>query len=149
MFTQGCIFYVNKFEFADGGEPKDKFLIILHINEEKGIIIKALPTSQRKLPFDQITHHGCINNELFSYYFFEEKREIGLTSDNKPFCFDLNTYIFFRENVSMIDINSLFKYIPDNFMFKAKLIDSEFERLMKCLLKSKHLKNKIKRELLK
>jgi hypothetical protein len=44
-----------------------------------------------------------------------------------------------------MDIESLVQYLPDNSQLMAKLNDDVLDNLNKCIRKSRHLKNKIKK----
>jgi hypothetical protein len=62
------------------------------------------------------------------------------------FFFDVDTYIFFRNNVSKEHIEALNKYDDNLFglIELAQLDVTELKRLLKCILKSPFINNDIK-----
>lgn len=49
MLFAGNIYFIKNFNFEDGGMPSDKLLIILCIDNETSVIVRALTTSQAKV----------------------------------------------------------------------------------------------------
>ncbi len=151
MIEQGNIFFIPKYEYEDGGKPTDKLLIVLYVDEVHSLIIKALPTSQEKVP-DKRQFHGCTNNEILSFYMFGERRIVGTTTNNQPFSFDLNTFVLVKDNVGIESIDNITTYYKDRIKPLGKLSYDELNRLLKCIKNSTHLKRKVRRlmdELLK
>jgi len=144
MLFPGNIYFIKNFNFEDGGMPSDKLLIILCIDNETSVIIRALTTSQAKVPEDK-RNPGCTNNDTHSFFLFQEHKSIGKKPDQTEFTFDKPTYIFIRENVAIMQLSSVGQYLPDNFQLLAELNKDVFDRFLKCVRKSKHLKNKIKK----
>ncbi len=135
------ILLIKNYKF-DNGLSKDKLLILLYVNESESIILQALVTSQDKVP-DKKINHGCTNSSdnLFSFYMFEEKRVIG----ERGFSFNKNTFIHFQYNLSKVNTSSFLNYIP-SIEVMDKVIDSEYKRLLKCILNSKNIKRSLKTE---
>jgi hypothetical protein len=146
MLLPGSIYFIKNFEYVDGGQPSDKLLIVLFLDEEDSIIIKALPTSQQRVPVS-INNHGCTNNDLFSFFMFQEKRIVGTKVDGSNFSFDKNTFVLVKDNVSIINRDALLKYFPGRINHLANLSEDEYKRLIKCIKASVHLKQKVKRVL--
>jgi hypothetical protein len=144
MIEQGNIFFIPKYEYEDGGKPTDKLLIVLYVDEIHSLIIKALPTSQEKIP-DKRQFHGCTNNEILSFYMFEENRIIGTTTTNQPFCFNKNTFVLVKDNVGIESINNITNYYKDRIKHLGMLSPDELSRLLKCIQNSSHLKRKVRR----
>lgn len=148
MIEPGSIFFIKDFDFEDGGDPSDKLLIILCVDDENSLLIKALPTSVEKVP-DNKQNHGCTNNDVLSFYMFEKNRVVGKKTSGAPFSFKKNTFVLVKDNVDFLKIESLLKYYKENINHLGMLEESEFSRLLKCIKKSNHLKRKVKRELLR
>lgn len=147
MLQPGSIYFITNFEFEDGGKPSDKLLIVLFLDDKNGILVKALPTSQQKVP-ESKNNHGCTNNEVFSFFMFEEHRVVGTKTDGSNFSFDKNTFVLVKDNVSFISTVSLLKYFPGRINHLGNLSESEYKRLIKCIKASVHLKQKVKRVLI-
>lgn len=142
--TQGSIYFVERFEYEDGGESTDKLLIVLYIDNVKSIVIRALPTSQQKIP-NSILNNGCTNNDMFSFFMFGMGIVVGVKNDGSPFSFEKNTFVFVRDNVNTMSISDLTKYQGGRIRLIVNLNPDKFERLIKCVKKSKHLKNRVKK----
>ena len=147
LFAPRNVLFIPDFDFGDGGESADKLLIILHANDQDGYIIFALTTSQQKIPDDRL-NHGWTNSadKLFSFFLFIKDRVIGKKSNGSPFSFDLNTFVFIRDNIRMQENSSFLTYMRGRVRVVGVLEDDEFRRLLKCIYKSNHIKLKIKKE---
>lgn len=147
IFTSGNILFVEDYDFGNVTEKNDKIVIILFGNEKNTFIIQTLTTSKNKTPFENIKH-GCMNSKdgFFSFYKFDSGREVGIKSNNKPFSFNLDTFIFFRDNIRKIEVTSYLQYYG-KVTILAKMNQVEYDRLIKCIIKSRHVKNKTKLEL--
>lgn len=142
--TPGSIYFIKAFEYEDGGEPSDKLLIVLYIDTAKSVVVRALPTSQQKIP-DAILHNGCTNNNTFSFFMFSKGNKVGLDTEGNSFSFDKNTFVFVKDNVNLMNIEKLLFYRDDRMKLIATLDDENYSRLLKCVEKSKHLKYKVKK----
>ena len=146
MIETGSILFIEKFDYGEGTIPTDKLVFILCIDDENGILVRALPTSQVKIP-DDIKKNGCTNNEHFSFFFFAQGSIIGTRKNRKPFIAEKDTFISIRGNVNLQNISSFHQYMPDR-MFRIGTLNPDIhERLLKCVRKSKHLTKKIKKVL--
>ncbi len=69
----GNILLVKNFQFEDGGDPLDKFLIVVSVDQEQATFLRSLTTSQQRIPDNRVTH-GCCNSVdgIFSHYMFEQ-----------------------------------------------------------------------------
>lgn len=146
MIESGNIFFIKDFEYEDGGEPTDKLLIVLCVDELNSLIIKALPTSVEKVP-DNKHYHGCTNNDILSFFMFQKDREVGIKVSGEPFTFHKNTFVLVKDNVGLLGIDALLSYYTGRITHLGKLNENEYNRLMKCISNSRHLKRKVKREL--
>ncbi|SHJ16635.1 hypothetical protein SAMN05443429_1119 [Cruoricaptor ignavus] len=147
MFTPGSIYFIKKYEYEDGGAPSDKLLIVVCIDSENSLILRALTTSQQKVP-DSMLNHGCTTNDIFSFYLFLGNRIVGVDKDGNDFSFDLNTFVFFRDNVKIIPYAKILNYYPDRINLLATLKNDELKRFLKCITSSKLLGRKEKKFLL-
>jgi len=85
-------------------------------------------------------------DKLFSFFLFIKDRVIGKKSNGSPFSFDLNTFVFIRDNIRMQEASSFLMYMGRRVRVLGELEDDEFKRLLKCIYKSNHIKLKIKKE---
>ena len=140
-FVAGNLLHIKNYQFEDGGKPKDKFLLVVCLDELNSFIIRALPTKQDHVPDDKI-RHGCTNSSdgLFSYFMFEAKRVVC----ENGFGFDLNTFVYFAYNVQQTPIANFLNYFSGDIQLKGKLTEQEYKRFIKCLKSSRHIPRSIK-----
>ena len=140
------ILFIRNYEFEDGSQSDGKIAIILALDDEKIVLVQALVTSQQKIP-DQKINHGCTNSSdyLFSFYCYEQKRIIGISSKGVDFFFDKTTFIYFQSNLSVIPTAKYLDNYGASMKILATLSDQEYDRLIKCLKKSNLAPRKIKR----
>jgi hypothetical protein len=143
ILQQGHLVLIEDYQFQDGNGSKDKFLIVLNLNEESAYIIHTLTTSQNKLnlPSDNF---GCLVTVNIPYFFIQKNVELG----ERKFSFDKDTFIFFRNNVRKENLSSFLKYDERNLILKEKLSNSFLKRLLKCMLKSDFIDLNIEKELI-
>lgn len=139
MFTPGSIYFIENYKYENGGTPSDKLLIIVCIDDENSLLLRALTTSKQKVP-DTSLNHGCTNNQFFSFFMFEKDRVIGVDAAGANFAFDLNTFVFFRDNIEIIPYATILSYYPDEIKLLAELSASEMKRFIKCISGSKFMK---------
>lgn len=142
-FEPASIYKVNNYIFDDDNSVRDKYLIVLHINQEELFLINTLTTTNKRTG-KQDVFNGCNSQDGFHFYFFQEKHEIG----KEKFFFDKNTYIFFYKNIRKQPISKYDEHIKNSSIMKLdSLTDYEYGRLLKCILKTKHITPDIKKEL--
>lgn len=134
----GNILYIRNYQFEDGGEEKNKYLIVVAVNQSDFSFIRSLTTSKQYIPDNKILH-GCCNNDNFSHYVFVNSRSI---CDN-GFCFDLDTFVYYNHNVLQLSIAN-FKEKSYSIEVKGKLNQTEYKRFVRCIKGSRHVKRKIK-----
>jgi hypothetical protein len=151
MIKPQHIYKAKNFIFENSRESKPKYFVVFHIDEES-VLLFSLTTSQSKLPqnLDAFEAEGCV--------FFNDERGYGHTYIINPqkiighndFCFSIRTYIQLEFRTQLKEVNSediLDKYVSDEIIECCKIIESEFIILMKCLLKSRFLKNKHRKQI--
>lgn len=143
MFTKGSIYFISNYQYEDGGTPTNKLLLVVCIDDENSLLLRALPTSQQKVP-DQMVNHGCTNNTIFSFFTFLKDRVIGIDKNGDDFSFDKNTFVFFRDNVEVIPYQTILSYYPDDASLLGELSEVEYKRFLKCIIGSKMLRKKHK-----
>jgi hypothetical protein len=145
VFSAGNLIHFTPFYFKNGQTaPKNKYFIVLK-NKGEGVIIASLPTSINHLPNFLTAKHGCINDDSVGVncYLFEQNRTIC----ENGFCFPFHTYVHGYE-VSDYLISTLEKvYTTENKDYKilGKLKEEELSALIKCIVDSGSIKNRIKK----
>ncbi len=59
MFEEGTLLLFRPFIFPDGGEPKQKFFVVLK-NVDGDMLLASLPTSKDHVPADIELKQGCL-----------------------------------------------------------------------------------------
>jgi len=134
-YTAGSLVRVNNYEFDDKDEQRDKYLIVLHHDEQNAGIIDCLTTS--KSGGVASINFGCsIHDGKYPYFFFPSKHVIG----EGNFYFELDTYIFFKNNIRLEPISKFNQHVAKSIFGLVKLDElskDNLKRLIKCALKSK------------
>ena len=129
----GCILKIPDFDFGNGGEARDKYLIVIAITNDKALFLRVLTTSKLKVPEDKVMH-GCRNEPEngLHYFMFEKERCIG-ANDTQDFAFPLNTFVLFRNNVKEVSIDPFVVRYQETASTVCSLLPEEFARLKKCI----------------
>ena len=148
MFKKGNIIYFEPFIFPDGGNPKNKYFIVLK-NESNNLVLATLPTSKDSIPQYIVKKFGCIEYpEInFNCYYFKSGIDIAHNPiENKSFSFPIDTYVYgFRLNEFDIDIFK--EQISKNqikISVRGTLYKNIIDNLVSCLKKSSSVKKKFK-----
>jgi hypothetical protein len=133
VLKPGNILRIPNYEFENGGESRDKYLIVIDISEESSLFLRVLTTSQIKVPEDKAIH-GCRNEPEngLHYFMFEKKRCIG-TYKEQDFHFPKHTFILFRNNIKNLDLVPFINKYKDVTECVCHLQTDEFTRLKKCI----------------
>ncbi|RXF67743.1 hypothetical protein [Arcticibacter tournemirensis] len=99
ILKPGNILRIPDYEFENGGESRDKYLIVIDLSAEKSLLLRVLTTSRIHVPEDKIMH-GCRNEPEngLHYFMFEKERCIGTLAES-DFRFPKHTFILFRNNI--------------------------------------------------
>ena len=130
-FSQGNLLKIVDYQFQDGEGSRDKYLIVLHLNEKKAFIIHTLTTSKNHKDFKP-KKSGCNHDVHVSYFYFPAGEIIG----DENFSFKLNTFVFFRNNIRQENISSFAKYPADKICVEDVLPKSALKQLIDCMLGS-------------
>ncbi|WP_108423943.1 hypothetical protein [Flagellimonas amoyensis] len=139
------LLYFPTFYFKNGGS-KPKYFIPLYLDGSK-LIIASLPSSQDFVP-DDIKKYGCIEypDKCISCFHFPSGKII---CDDSGFAFPLDTFIYL-DQIDDYDkdiFESVYPVEGIDYHTKGSLSKSIKEDLLKCILNSSRVKNKIKRYL--
>ncbi|WAC39871.1 hypothetical protein [Pedobacter sp. SL55] len=131
--STGHVLRIPDFDFENGAETRDKYLIVIDTNEEKALFLRVLTTSKVKVPEDKIMH-GCRNepNNGLHYFMFEKDRCIG-SLEKQDFSFLLHTFILFRNNIKEVDTFSFIQKYEHTAELVCEMQEDEFLRLKKCI----------------
>lgn len=141
----GMILRIKEYKFEDDGSNRDKYAIVLHTNEKELYLIHSLTTSRNNLAVPQI-HYGCCVHMGVPYFFIPGGQQIG----DENFCFEKDTFIFFRANIRKESYEKFEKASKKlwGVVCLGMLTNQELIRIIKCALKSKFIPAGIEPELL-
>lgn len=133
MLQPGHILRIPDFDFGNGADLRDKYLIVVDVSATQSLFLQVLTTSQLKVPIDKIMH-GCRNEPEngLHYFMFEEKRCIGLLN-GVEFAFQKNTFILFRNNIKDVGTVAFINKYQHTASLVCTLLLEEFLRLKKCI----------------
>lgn len=138
-FDEGCLYYINDFEFDDGGgkEKRNKYVLVL-AKDDSSIIFCLTTTTDVDSLAAEYKLHGCKFhkiNKRFQFYYFPPTVEIG----SEKFKFDLETIISFQNNIRKKAPADLDKYVSKKGCgFTTKLSKDELKPILGCILSSYH-----------
>ncbi len=144
MYTPGAILYCTPFYFPNGSKPKPKYFITLY-NDGHNLVAAALPTRQDYVPAHMPKKHGCIDypERAFNAYYFSP--DVPITVEG--WSFRTHTYIYgFWVDLFNIDLlRKNYEKEGKDYEVKGRLTDTEFQAVIRCLLLTTTMKNRIRR----
>lgn len=143
MFEKGNLFYFKDYIFKNGNEPKNKFFLVLK-TIENGFIAAILPTKVESLPTNIEKNHGCISFPEKCICCYYIPKDIIVT--DKEFSFQLDTYLYAQYVFDESEANLLSTYQIEDIEFKGKLIEDEFDNIIKCFSNSTLLPRKFRKD---
>ena len=140
----GLILRIRNYKFEDDNTTRDKYTIVLHINDKEAYLIHSLTTTQNSVHVPGL-QFGCSVYNNIPYYYIPRKHIIG----NQFFYFEKDTFIFFRNNVRKESVSKFEKAATVLFGITSLgvLTNEELKRIIKCALKSKFIPAEIEKEL--
>lgn len=147
LFNKGDLLLLSPFIFPDGGQPKDKFFIVLS-NIDGNAIIATLPTSKDHVPSDVEVKSGCIDiaSRNFNAFVFMANELV-----TQSFRFKVNTFVY-GCNLHLYNVENLTNQIDSNLTSPKNLghiNKALFNALIECLQTSSEVKRKYKLRLSK
>jgi hypothetical protein len=144
VLDTGYILYFKDFKFKDGGDPKNKYFIILKKTDDK-VVVNCLPTRVNRVPaFASELEHGCINKDdrCFNCYSFK----LGQCICDNGFSFGERTFIY-GDRVDTYQIDYLLNTykLGESFLIEGKLLERELQNIIDCLVNSSSTKKKYKK----
>ena len=133
VLSPGHILRIPDFDFDNGAETRDKYLIVIDTNDDKALFLRVLTTSKVKVPANKIMH-GCRNEPEngLHYFMFEKDRYIG-SLNTQDFSFLLHTFILFRNNIKEVETVPFIQKYEQTVELVCEMHDTEFLRLKKCI----------------
>ena len=129
----GHVLRIPDFDFENGSDLRDKYLIVIEVSENHALFLRVLTTSQLKVPEEKIMH-GC-RNEVengLHYFMFEKERFVG-EFEAKEFAFPKHTFVLFRNNIKDVNTQPFIAKYKDTAVHVCTLLPMEFNRLKKCI----------------
>ncbi len=145
IWKPGLILRIKDYRFEDDGSKRDKYAIVLCVNDQHLYLIHSLTTSQNSLSVPG-AKYGCSVHNNIPYFFIPRGQIIG----DENYSFEADTFIFFRSNVrkeAFTKFEAAAKASLFGVVTLGVLSTDELERLLKCALKSKYLTAEIESEL--
>lgn len=133
-FKPGCLLWINDYEFEDGAKPKEKFMVVLHSDDNLLHIIHCLTTTNNKFGEDDIKK-GCHEHKGMRFWYYPPNHPVGM----KEFCFSEHTYISFYNNIRECSINKFekqFKKGDKGIKELDFLSDDDLDKLLGCIIAS-------------
>lgn len=122
---------IEDYEFQDeNGGIRDKYMIVLNRSEDSAFIIHTLTTKEAK-GFNP-PKIGCNRTGSISYFYISKDKIIG----ESGFCFKLDTFIFFTNNIRKEPLKAFEKYAEKNVSFKDIVNKQFLKDLIDCMLGS-------------
>jgi len=139
ILKPGNILHIRDYEFENGGEPRDKYLIVIDLSEEKSLLLRVLTTSKIHVPEDKMMH-GCRKEPEngLHYFMFEKDRCIG-AHDGRDFLFSKDTFLLFRNNIKAVELQGFIKKYKDIARCVCTIEDEEFKRIKKCIRQNRDM----------
>lgn len=133
LLLPGNILRIPEYEFENGGVPRDKYLIVVDVSNEKALFLRVLTTSKIKVPAGKMLH-GCRNEPEngLHYFMFEKERRIGLLNEN-DYAFPKHTFVLFRNNIKDLAIDPFILKYHEVAECVCALLPEELNRLKKCI----------------
>lgn len=133
---------VANFSFG-GGYTRDKYLIILKINEETEEVCYAMATTRVRYGDFVYPGHGCNKIRGLTTSFFAAGQVIGA---NNKFGFEKPTHIYHGFDLYIVHYSDLEVYqIDERVEICDVLTQSEYQAFLQCVLESDSAPRKIKR----
>ena len=121
---------IEDYEFQDGNGVRDKYMIVLNRSEDSAFIIHTLTTKQAQ-GFNPL-NSGCFNKSNISFFYIPKGEVIG----EQGFSFELDTFVFFANNIRKEPLKAFEKYAEKNVSFKDIVNKQFLKDLIDCMLGS-------------
>lgn len=121
---------IEDYEFQDGNGIRDKYMIILNRSEDSAFIIHTLTTKQAQ-GFNP-SNSGCFTKSNLSFFYISKGEIIG----ENGFSFELDTFIFFANNIRKQSLQSLKRYPNKNVILQDVISKKILKDLIDCMLNS-------------
>jgi hypothetical protein len=133
ILVTGVLYRVNNYVFDDDLSNKDKYMIVIHVDSENIFIIDTLTTSQNHTK-SIVSKFGCHIKPFHFFYFPKLNRITDLS-----FFFDLDTYLFFKNNIRKEEISKFEKLKTNSKLaiaYLGNLNTSILKELLLCMIQS-------------
>lgn len=144
IFQPGNLIRINDFQFSNG-ETRDKYLIVLCRDSESTVFIYTLTTSVNQVGVSEIKF-GCSVVRDIPFFTFTANKNLG----PQNYYFDKDTFIFFKDNIRQQSVEDFENYIsagPLSIHVLENLSDELMKRILKCIIKSRHVPLGLKQQL--
>ena len=143
MFEPGTLYYFKPFHFNDGGS-KPKYFLTLYSNETTAIVA-TLPSSVDYVPSHLEKNHGCINDLPSDFKAYYCAPEVAVTIDGWSFPTHTFLYGHWVNTYALNDLKEMYQVEGVDYDVIGHLRKEELKAIVKCFLKARTIKNKVKR----
>ena len=136
MFQGGQIYYLTDFKESPGGEPKNRYCIVLSVVDDGRIIVFHKVTSEPYCDKNSLKFGGNKVDENKDVYFIPK----GMIVGKNGFSFDRDSYV--HMGVWNISEWSSEKFLSFNHELKDELLDETYNNLLYFIYRSDHKRQK-------
>ena len=143
MYEPGTIYYFKPFYFTDG-TSKTKYFLSLYADGET-VVVASLPSSVDYVPNHLEKKHGCLNDLPSDFNAYYCSPEIAVTTNNWSFPTHTYLYSLWVNAFSLKDLEATYQVEGVDYEIIGQLKKEELSAIIKCFLKARTIKNKVKR----
>ena len=143
MYEPGTLYYFKPFYFSDG-TSKPKYFLSLYADGET-VVVASLPSSVDYVPDHLERKHGCLNDLPSDFNAYYCSPDIVITTNN--WSFPTHTYLYGHwVNAFLLkDLEAAYQVEGVDYEIIGLLKKEELTAIIKCFLKARTTKNKVKR----
>lgn len=143
MFERGTLYYFKPFYFDDGSS-KPKYFPALY-SDESTVVVASLPSSVDYVPEHLDKKHGCLNDLPSDFNAYYCAPDVIVTIDGWSFPTHTFLYGLWVNTYPLKDLKETYQVEGVDYKIVGKLKAEELNSIIKCFLKARTLKNKVRR----
>lgn len=147
MFEPGTLYYFKPFYFDDGNS-KPKYFLSLY-SDETTVIVATLPSSVDYVPGHLDKKHGCLNDLQSDFNAYYCAPDVAMTASGWSFPTHTFLYGHWVNTYPFKDLMETYQVEGVDYEVVGKLRTDELNSIIKCFLKARTIKNKVRRLLSK
>jgi len=143
MYEPGTLYYFKPFYFSDGTQ-KPKYFLSLY-SDGKTVVVASLPSSVDYVPGHLEKKHGCLNDLPSDFNAYYCSPDIAITTDDWSFPTHTFLYGLWVKDFSIEELEAAYQVEGVDYEIIGLLKKDELVAIIRCFLKARTLKNKVKR----